>query len=34
MFQQNMDAIADDIRKDHPNQKWITLEQMVRRIEG
>lgn len=29
-----MDALANDIRHDHPEQKWITLEQMIRRVEG
>jgi hypothetical protein len=33
-FHHDLDLIADDIRKDHPQQKWITLEQMIRRIEG
>lgn len=27
-------AIADDIRHDHPKQGWVTLEQMIRRVEG
>lgn len=26
--------IAQDIRQDHPKQGWITLEQMIRRVEG
>lgn len=29
-----VEDIAEDIRKDHPEQGWITLEQMIRRVEG
>lgn len=30
----DVSQIAQDIREDHPKQGWITLEQMIRRVEG